>query len=120
MSDAASSVEALKELVAKAEGSIQLSLKECAALDGITSKHLGIAFRDCVGESFREYCRSIRMAAAAHLLLEEQSSTIGAIGAHLGYSDRRNFSRDFRRVFKMSPSRYRATAQVEIFGIADR
>ncbi len=64
VSDAASRVEALGELVAKAEGSIQLWLKERAALDGITSKHLGVAFRDGVGESFREYCRKIRNASS--------------------------------------------------------
>lgn len=120
MADVVTSVELLEQLVAEAEGNVGLSLKERAAQDGISSRQLGLEFRVRTGASFRDYSRKVRMAAAARLLVQEQTATIAAISARLGYSDRHNFNRDFHAAFKMSPSGFRAAQRTSSARVAGK
>jgi AraC-like DNA-binding protein len=117
VADVVTSVGMLERLVAEAEGNVRLSLKERAARDGISSRQLGLEFRIRTGASFRDYSRKVRMAAAARLLVQEQTATIAAISERLGYSDR-NFNRDFHGAFKMSPSSFRAAQRTSSARVA--
>lgn len=63
-------------------------------------------FHDIIGQSFSEYCISVRMKEA-QLLLKNTDDSIQSIAFSVGYHDEKYFSRLFKKVTGLSPSEYR-------------
>jgi AraC-like DNA-binding protein len=59
------------------------------------------------GQGFRSYLRQLRLSNAAELLVGT-SLSMGEIADAVGYADASQFAKAFRRVYGVSPSRYRA------------
>lgn len=81
-------------------------VSELAALVGVSASHLTSLFRRATGGGVLADHTGLRMTAA-RTLLERTDRTVGQIATEVGYSDPFYFSRHFRRVHGMSPSRYR-------------
>ncbi len=79
---------------------------DLAAMVGVSASHLTALFRRATGGGVLAYHTGLRMTAA-RTLLERTDLTIGQIAAEVGYADPFYFSRHFRRVHGMSPSRFR-------------
>ena len=54
-----------------------------------------------------KYIHTLRMTAAAELLLDHPELSIKEISARIGYSNALNFSTAFRKFFNVSPQLYR-------------
>jgi AraC-like DNA-binding protein len=88
------------------EGSLETDVPALAARLGLGYEHFRKAFRHHCGEAPKEYHirRKIRRAQE---LLGAQPLSVGEVGERLGYPDLFTFSKQFRRVTGMTPSRYR-------------
>lgn len=84
-----------------------LSLSDLCATAAVSAGHLNYLFRTTVGVSPMEYLRRHRLDRAK-LMLEETDLSISDIAEAVGYRDAFHFSRTFRRVEGLAPSRYRA------------
>ncbi len=62
------------------------------------------------GSSFGEDLLARRMAVAAQLLAEQPSIAVGDVARLVGYRQRSNFARAFRRRYGLSPAVFRARA----------
>ena len=85
---------------------------------GQLAKRLGVGverasrlFAQVMGTTLRDFVLHQRLQRAQHLLLESGDS-IGGIAEQLGFCDIYAFSRQFRLLAGMTPSRYRARAVV--------
>lgn len=83
---------------------------ELAALVGVSASHLTSLFRRATGGGVLAYHTGLRMTAA-RTLLERTDLSVGTIANDVGYSDPFYFSRHFRRIHGMSPSRFRQERQ---------
>lgn len=101
--------ERARKAVHDERGNIQLSLKCLSDRLGVSTGHLGRAFRAHTGIRFRTYLRQIRTVVAKELLITSTLS-IKEIADQLGYSFPSNFVRDFRAVTRMNPTQYRDSA----------
>jgi AraC-like DNA-binding protein len=81
-------------------------LDELAELAALSRSHLCNRFRECFGSSIREYVIRKRMAAAQRLLYEVELRP-GEIAEAVGYPDIYQFSKQFKKRFGVSPTRYR-------------
>jgi AraC-like DNA-binding protein len=81
------------------------SLRELAALAGMSRSVFAQRFKQAVGESPLEYLRRWRMLLAADRLAHSGQS-IAAIARSLGYESESAFGAAFRRVMGASPRRY--------------
>ena len=86
-----------------------LALEELAAVAGYSVFHFARMFRASTGQTPAAYVREVRMARAAQLLADAQLSfwTVAEVGAAVGYASPPAFAAAFRRVWGVSPSRYR-------------
>ncbi|MEM7599976.1 MAG: AraC family transcriptional regulator [Verrucomicrobiota bacterium] len=82
------------------------ALDELAQLAAVSRSHLCHRFRKYYGSSISEYVVRKRMAAAQRLLYEVDLR-IGEIAETVGYRDIFQFSKQFKKSFGVSPSRYR-------------
>lgn len=76
---------------------------------GVSRATLARKFTDLVGEPPMAYLTSWRLTLAADLLIEDDS-TIGAIASEVGYGSPFSLSTAFKRVWGVSPTRYRSAA----------
>jgi transcriptional regulator GlxA family with amidase domain len=83
-----------------------ISLTEMAAIARLSPSHLSHLFKTQTGFSPGEYLRRLRMEKASHLLATTLLS-IKEIMAVVGYNNRSNFLRHFRRYYGAAPSEYR-------------
>ena len=81
-------------------------IPELAAAVGLSCSRLQHLFREAVGCSVLTFIRNARMQTAAERLCRSDDS-VAAIGSAVGYRDRRNFLRDFRETFGVTPSVFR-------------
>jgi len=81
-------------------------LGEMASVARLSPSHLSHLFKTQTGLSPGEYLRRLRMEKASHLLATTLLS-IKEIMAMVGYNNRSNFLRHFRRYFDLAPSEYR-------------
>lgn len=79
---------------------------------GVSRATLARKFTDLVGEPPMAYLTGWRLTLAADLLMEDDS-TIGAIASEVGYGSPFSLSTAFKRVWGVSPARYRSTAAAE-------
>lgn len=88
----------------------RFSLDELAKSAGLSKKYFSRMFRKQVGVSPMEYQLKVRMNFAG-FLLEDTGRTIKQIAFDTGYDDQYTFSRQFKKVFNVSPSIYRKIRQ---------
>lgn len=84
-----------------------LSLSDLCAVASLSAGHLNHLFRTTIGVAPMEYLRRHRLDRAK-LMLEETDLSIADVAEAVGYRDAFHFSRTFRRVEGLAPSRYRA------------
>ncbi|MGW9111758.1 helix-turn-helix domain-containing protein [Microbacterium sp. NPDC055683] len=96
---------AMRFLEARVDGNIPVA--ELAAMVGLSPSHLSALFRRATGGGPGAFHTSLKMARARGLL-DTTSSSVSEIAAAVGYADPLYFSRHFRRVHGMNPTRYRA------------
>ena len=82
------------------------SVPELAAMADLSASHFSALFRAATGTSVKEYLKRLRSARARELLIGGDLP-ITAIAAAVGYTDPLYFSRQFRAVNGVSPSRFR-------------
>jgi transcriptional regulator GlxA family with amidase domain len=87
----------------------RISLTELADAANLSPTHLSRLFKNQTKLSPGEYLIRLRMKKASHLLATSLLS-IKQIMALVGYSDRSNFARHFKRYFDLMPSEYRKHA----------
>ena len=85
----------------------RVSLKDGAALVGLSPKYLSRLFKDRVGIGFSEYRLKSRMEKAVQLL-ETTDLTVSEIAFKLGYSNPESLAKLFVKIVGCSPSEYRA------------
>jgi AraC-like DNA-binding protein len=87
-----------------------LTVDGVAEVVGLSPSRLLVLFRESTGGGVIAYQTSLRMVRARQLL-DGSTAPVSEIASHLGYSDPYYFSRIFRRVHGMSPSRYRGRSR---------
>lgn len=85
------------------------TLAKLAAACEVDSAYLCRLFGRFHDESPYQYLLRLRMELAARLLLEP-GSTVKAVASQMGYSDAFHFSRVFKSVHRVPPSRFRFSA----------
>ncbi|RMD75108.1 MAG: helix-turn-helix domain-containing protein [Lentisphaerae bacterium] len=85
--------------------------RDLARAFGLTPEYINYLFRQHLGLSPGEILKRERVNRAAHLLLTT-SLSIHDIALATGFADSLYFSRVFRSVMGIPPSRYRTTAQI--------
>ena len=86
-----------------------MTLRTVSAQVGRQPAHLGRLFRQEVGVTFREYLTRVRLERATGLIRE--GVKIEAIALSVGYRSKKNFYRQFKRRFAMTPFAYAAHAR---------
>jgi two-component system response regulator YesN len=99
-------VEAVSEII-RSRFSEDLSLDAVAQEVRISPFYLSRIFRQVTGASFIDYLTAIRIRKAKELLRDPQYS-VKEVSTLVGYSDPSYFSRVFRRVEGLPPSRLRS------------
>lgn len=82
------------------------SLGELAERVDLSPSRFGELFKTETGLSPKQYSFRLKLDRAQHLLLTTDL-TIKAIMEEVGFQHKREFARQFKRVFDMSASRYR-------------
>lgn len=83
------------------------TLEELAQRVDLSPWHLCHLFKAEFGVSLKQYLIQLRLHTAADLLTGSLL-TVTQVMDQVGIRDRSHFSRDFKRVFGMSPAAYRA------------
>lgn len=101
-------VKAVKDLEAfmTARLDTHYTIKELAALSGLSVTTLKECFRGIYGSSIYAYMKSYRMQAAAVMLGDEEQS-ITAVAMAMGYDNPSKFSEVFKKETGALPSEYR-------------
>ena len=99
-------VRLLLTIMRESKGTINFSSRDASRLLGVGEGHLLRIFNRQVGNTFRGYLRSLRMAGAAELV-RSGSMPIKSVAIELGYTDLSNFYRDFKQFHGMTPMRMR-------------
>ena len=84
-----------------------LTLRELAAVAGVSSRHFERAFRQSLGLPPHAYLLRRRLSTARGLLLGQTALTIGQIAKGVGFSSASHLAAAFRRHEGYSPSEFR-------------
>ncbi len=87
-----------------------LSVAQVAAESGLSVSRLHRLFQSSYGSSPKRYITACRLRHAARLLASG-GLPLADIALQCGYADQSAFTRAFRRDYKVTPARYRATAR---------
>ena len=79
-------------------------LTQCARL---SRSRLDVLFHTQTGLSPVKYLKETRIRRAAQLLVSDDLFSIKEVMARVGFTDKSNFTRSFKRVFGIAPSEYR-------------
>lgn len=85
----------------------KITLKDAAEAVFLTPKYLSRVFRQWTGMGFSDYKLKVKMEQAKKML-QTSGLTIKQISARLGYANAESFIRQFEKIQKTAPSRYRA------------
>lgn len=98
----------MKEALSFIESNFQndISVEDIAASCGLNRSYFGKIFREQIGKPPQEFLISYRMTKAAELLKLTPLS-IADIGNAVGYPNQLHFSRAFKKVYQMPPSKWR-------------
>ena len=84
-----------------------LTVRELAAIAGLSPSRFAHLFRRMVGVPPLRHLHALRMKQARQLL-EESSLPIRDVMRRVGWKDPSHFSKDFKRRFGVGPRRYRS------------
>lgn len=98
-------VRIAKEYIASNYGG-NLTLEEVAEKAGLSTAYFSLRFKKETGNSFSDYLLTVRIKAARDLL-EHTDDTVACIAQNVGYRDVKYFSRLFRKMVGVHPSKYR-------------
>ncbi|MCL2763241.1 MAG: helix-turn-helix domain-containing protein [Treponema sp.] len=84
----------------------KISLKEIAAVSGLSAPYFSTVFKDEMGENFSNYLNRIRIEKAS-AMLKETDSSISGISAVCGFEDQSWFSKIFKKYTGLNPCTYR-------------
>jgi len=82
-----------------------LSIAKLADIFGFSRKYLSASFTKNAGENFTEYLAKVRIEQSVELL-ERENLSVGELAARCGFSDPFYFSKVFKRITGVSPSKY--------------
>lgn len=91
----------------------KVTLQYVAEYLGISTSYLSFMFKKKTQINFRDYVHQYKMEKAADYLLNTQIQ-VQQIALQLGYNDVVNFSRVFKKYYRISPSEFRTSAVVPI------
>ncbi len=83
-----------------------LRLSELARGVNLSPSRLRHLFKQHIGQTLAQYLRHIRLQQAK-FLLETTHLRVKEVMARVGINDDSHFTRDFKRVFRFAPSKYR-------------
>lgn len=84
------------------------TVEEMASTINLSVSHLLRLFRTHMGVSLASYLSSIRLEMARHMLTDPSNFLrVKEICFLVGFSSESQFSRDFKNMFGISPTRYR-------------
>lgn len=86
--------------------SADISLKQLAEMNGVSSTYLSTTFKKETGKAFIDYLNSKRIDMAKHLL-KTTKLQIQTIAQHCGFLDMQYFSKVFKKYTGMAPREYR-------------
>jgi two-component system response regulator YesN len=72
----------------------------------LSTSHFEYLFKKETGQSFQSYLKNLRLNKARQLL-ENSQLRISEVAYQVGYLNASSFTREFKRLFKKSPSDYR-------------
>jgi AraC-like DNA-binding protein/ligand-binding sensor protein len=84
----------------------KISLKEIAAVAGLSAPYFSTIFKEEMGEKLSKYLNRLRVEKASRLLLETDMS-LGEIAACCCFEDQSWFSKIFKAYTGISPGKYR-------------
>ena len=84
-----------------------LSLSQAAREAKPSASHLSQLFRTAIGQSPGRYLMILRLQRAAELLVDSTRSVKETMHT-VGFKDKSNFVRSFKKAYGLSPSAYRA------------
>jgi transcriptional regulator GlxA family with amidase domain len=88
-----------------------LSLSELSRCVNLSPSRLQHLFRAETGTSLMRHLQSLRMKKA-QALLETTLLSVKEIMLRVGVKDRSHFERDFKRIYGLTPTQYRATVML--------
>ncbi len=88
----------------------ELSFNQVARAAGMSRASLGRAFPKLFGRTFAKYLAEVRVVKAC-TLLSETSKSVAEVAIETGFGSVSNFNRRFLALKRISPLRYRKTAQ---------
>ncbi len=94
------------------------SLKEASEKLYLNSSYISQLYKQKTGKNFSDYVMEIRMESAKKLL-KDPSMKIYAIGAHVGYTNAKNFTRSFRLYYGITPKEYRENYLMRVSNVDD-
>ena len=89
-----------------------ITMQQVAALVGLTPNYFCSKFHKEVGQSFKQYLRGLQLNHAATLLRVTDQS-ISRISEDSGFRSFASFFKDFKEVYGMTPSQYRAQTALD-------
>ena len=84
----------------------EITLKKLAEEFHLSPNYVGQVFKDKIGVNYQAYLTNLRIEEAKSLLLTTQKP-VAEISELVGYNDYRIFTRTFKRIEKVPPTRYR-------------
>lgn len=87
-----------------------LELKTIAEVVHYSPQYLSKIFHQMMGVTFKEYITNLRMNYASALIINTDMS-ISDICVEAGFGTRRNFTKEFKRIYFYSPTEYRQKNQ---------
>ncbi len=83
-----------------------INLEEISTMVGFNATYFSTLFKKETGLNFLEYVTSVRIKAAKQLLSDSRKSTLD-ISFQVGYKDFKHFTKQFKKITGLSPSKYR-------------
>jgi transcriptional regulator GlxA family with amidase domain len=83
-----------------------IRVAELALLAGMSESHFSRLFKSAIGTSPIDWLRRERINQAKHRLIESDDP-IKEIARQVGYSDQFFFSKDFKKMTKLTPTQFR-------------
>ncbi|MBR1743766.1 MAG: AraC family transcriptional regulator [Lachnospiraceae bacterium] len=90
----------------------QITVEDIANVLGIDRSYFGRIFHKATGQTPQNFLMNYRMSKAAELLKVTKLS-IADIGNSVGYPDPQHFSRAFRRIYDISPRKWKTLNQIQ-------
>lgn len=91
----------------EAECAAPPSLAELGRMVGRDAAHVAATFKRVYGDSVGTYVRQQRLWQARRRMLEEPESSLAEVALACGFTDQSHFTRQFRRLFRITPGEYR-------------